>query len=169
MADGLNTEPAVGDGPDIGTHEDLGNSWHVPLQKIQFGPSGTFNTVDHGVPLPSSSLPRHSQVIGSTGTVYSVEKVSVDINTLGDNTILTPGSGNKIIILGGVLMAGADVDIRFKSAATNLSGAMPVASRGGFKMELDAMGHLETADDEAFIINLSAAEQLSGFLQYIEV
>jgi hypothetical protein len=61
--------------------------------------------------------------------------------------------------------AGA-VNARFKSGATNKSGAIPVAANTGVGPGTVAPGtgarHFEGGDNEAIVLNLSAAVQVSG-------
>ena len=88
----------------------------------------------------------------------------------GDNTIVAADGTRKIKVLTYVLVADGTVASRWKSGAgTNLSGAMAwvantgVAPPGG----TPAGGHiLETAVNEALVLNLSGAIGVRGHMSY---
>lgn len=104
------------------------------------------------------------------GNVLTVKYAPIDVATLGDNTIVALVAGKKLRVINWVAVVSAAVSIRWKSgAATNLSGAMALAANGGAAPGEAAHGHFETAAGVALVLNLSAAQQVSGYLAYVEV
>lgn len=95
---------------------------------------------------------------------------SVDVAASGDNTIVAADATKKIKVLSYSLVCGGTVNVRWKSgAASNLSGAMPFVVNTGISSPVatPAGGHLmETAVNNALVLNLSAAIQVSGHLSY---
>lgn len=97
---------------------------------------------------------------------------SVDTATSGDNTIVAAVPGRKIRLINYTVIASGDVSIRWKSASTNLSGAMALAANGGAapsgsgQSPAGFIGVLETNSGEALVLNLGSAIQVSGHLTY---
>lgn len=93
---------------------------------------------------------------------------AINISTLGDNTIIAGSPGTKIKIVTILFTAAGDVDITFQSGTTPLSGPMDF---GGTNEPMGIVachgpGPLPCALGEDFVINLSAAIQLSGYCTY---
>jgi hypothetical protein len=103
-------------------------------------------------------------VLGARVTTTAALTVSAS----GDNTVIAaPGAGKHLAIYRLVMTAarGSEVDIILKSAATTKSGAMVADT-----YDLDfGDAPLICGTNEAFIVNLSAAVAVTGFVQYIEV
>jgi hypothetical protein len=110
-----------------------------------------------------------SEVIGSVGfDPRTTTTAALTVSASGDNTaIAAPGAGKHLAIYRLVMTAarGSEVDIILKSAATTKSGAMVADT-----YDLDfGDAPLICGTNEAFIVNLSAAVAVTGFVQYIEV
>lgn len=93
----------------------------------------------------------------------------IDIAAGGDNTLVAADPKNKIKVVGFFLVAAGAVAVRFKSGAgTNLTGAMPLAANGGLAVPAGAdFAHImETAINQALVLNLGGAIQVSGGLIY---
>lgn len=94
----------------------------------------------------------------------------IDVAASGDNTIVAADPSNKIKVASYMLVADAAVAARWKSGVgTNLSGAMSFAANGGCAAPpvAPAGGHwLETAVNQALVLNLSAAVGVRGHLSY---
>lgn len=95
---------------------------------------------------------------------------SIDVAALGDNTIVTADATKKVKVCQYTIVADAAVAVRWKSGAgTNLSGAMSNAANGGEVSPFvpPSFGHLlETAVNQALVLNLSAAVGARGHLTY---
>jgi hypothetical protein len=91
----------------------------------------------------------------------------IDIATSGDNTILSAISGEKVYIHGMWLWANDTVTITFKEAAgTKLAGAMALVAQDCPCWDIGDIPWFVTTVSTPFIINLSAAVQLSGIVYY---
>jgi len=95
---------------------------------------------------------------------------TIDVANSGDNLVFTPASGKKFRVLSIFLLVDGDVDITFKSGSNEISGAMPVGTRGGMVLPFSNYGWCQgVAADEVFNINLSAAVQCGGSVLVEEV
>lgn len=96
---------------------------------------------------------------------------SIDVASSGDNTLVAADGTKKIKVLSYVIVADAAVTARWKSgAATNLSGAMSLAANGTLvaPASAPAAGHwLETAVNQALVLNLGGAVGVRGHLSYV--
>lgn len=93
----------------------------------------------------------------------------IDTASAGDNTLVAANAKNKIKVISFFLVSTAALAVRFKSgAANNLTGAMAFAANGGLAIPAgDTYSHLfETNVNEALVLNLSGATQVSGGLAY---
>lgn len=102
----------------------------------------------------------------------AIQRVPINISTTGDNTIVGAVAGTKVKVLGLFLVSAGDVVLTIKSgAATNLSGAIPLAARGnGFVLPMFLSGYhlMESASGGALVFNLSAAVAVTGALAYLQ-
>lgn len=100
----------------------------------------------------------------------TIQFASIDITSLGDNTIVSADGTRKIKVLSYHLVADAAVGVRWKSgSSTNLSGAMSFAINGGIASAVTspAQGHLlETAVNQALVLNLSLGVGVRGHMSY---
>jgi hypothetical protein len=88
--------------------------------------------------------------------------------TSGDNTIVALVTGKRIKVYAIVLIVEGTVNITFKSgASTSLTGQMNFQAREGFTLAVAPPAFLlQTAAGEAFVMNLSAAIQVDGWIAY---
>jgi hypothetical protein len=95
---------------------------------------------------------------------------SIDVATSGDNTIVAADATRKIKVLSYSLVCDGTVSVRWKSgAASNLSGAMSFVANTGIAPPggTPAGGHImETAVNQALVLNLSGAVGARGHLSY---
>jgi len=110
-----------------------------------------------------------SEVIGSVGVdPRTTTTAALTVSASGDNTaIAAPGSGKHLAVYRLVMTVarGSEVNIVLKSGVTAKSGAMVADT-----YDLDfGDAPLICGSNEAFIVNLSAAVAVTGFVQYIEV
>lgn len=87
----------------------------------------------------------------------------------GDNQIVANVANQRIIVVSYVLVAVGAVSVKWRSAANDLSGAMPLAANGGLVVpagdEFAAL--LETNLGEALNLNLSGAVAVGGHISYV--
>jgi hypothetical protein len=104
------------------------------------------------------------QAAGTTGLLFAV----IDTNSSGDNTIVAADATRKIKVVSYVMVASAAVAVRWKSGAgTSLSGTMAFAANGGVISPGNTASHLfETAVNTNLVLNLGAAQQVSGHMSY---
>jgi hypothetical protein len=129
-------------------------------------------TMAESVPVVLASDQSNVPVTIAAGSVdvdpRTTTTVALAIAAAGDNTaIAAPGAGKHLAIYRLAMTAarGSEVDIILKSAATTKSGAMVADT-----YDLDfGDAPLICGTNEAFIVNLSAAVAVTGFVQYIEV
>lgn len=93
---------------------------------------------------------------------------SINVAAGGDNVLLAAVATKKIKVVSYVCVAAAAVSVKFKSdPATDLGGAMAFAANGGVAMAGNTHAHLlETAVNQALILNLSAGVNVSGHFSY---
>jgi hypothetical protein len=104
-------------------------------------------------------------------TPAQIRRAPISVATSGDNLILAGVTGQKIKVLGMMLVANGDVNVLIKSATTNLTGSIPLASKGnGFVLPQNFLGYhwLEGIDAGSLILNLSAAIAVTGFFLYAQ-
>jgi hypothetical protein len=101
----------------------------------------------------------------------AVAFASIDAASSGDNTVVAADATRKIKVLSYLAVADAAVTVRWKSgASTNLSGAMSFAATGGCVAPPvpPGGGHwLETAVNQALVLNLGGAVGVRGHLSYV--
>ena len=98
----------------------------------------------------------------------TVVTAAINIATAADHTIIAAVSGKKIVVTTLVFTVGGDVNVTLKDGTTSLSGAMDFGGtsepRGMVVNFADIVMKLSTGN--AFVITLSAAVQVSGFVVY---
>ena len=104
-------------------------------------------------------------------TVLTPKFAKIDAAASGDNTIVALVSGKKIRVLGGLLVAAGDVNVRFESGAagTALTGQMNLTTNSGFAIPFNPLGNFESASGVLLNLELSAAISVDGWLTYVEV
>lgn len=98
--------------------------------------------------------------------------VKIDAASSGDNTLVAADTNRRIRVTQYTLIASAAVSVKWKSGSTDLSGAMALPANGGISATSPNDGDgrpaalIETAANEALVLNLSGAVQVSGHLTY---
>ncbi len=104
-------------------------------------------------------------LLGGSARTYA--KAAVNFATSGDNTIVAADGSNKIKIVFMFFTIAGETNLTFKSGVFS-SGAMDFGGtsepRGAIGTGADIV--FETGVNEAFIINSSAAIQVSGWIMY---
>ncbi len=104
------------------------------------------------------------------GNQYSISDVAVAADSANDNTIIAaPGSGNRLVVLGYTIVAEGAVEAKWKSGATDKSGVMKFSIQGQGVVREGIRRVFACGQNEALILNLSAAVDVNGELTYITV
>ena len=99
-----------------------------------------------------------------------IKRALLSAASSGDNTLVAAVTGKQIIVMSMVIVLGAaETTLIFKSGGTALTGSMVFVDNSGPNLGYSPMGHLETSEGEALVLNLSGANTTGGFLTYIEI
>lgn len=93
--------------------------------------------------------------------------VVLSFSTAADQTIVTGVTGQRIYVVKFVVSAAAATNLTFKSAATALSGAIPISANGFIVPEGDNYWWITNPGDN-LVINNSAAVAVGGTLWYVQ-
>jgi len=96
-------------------------------------------------------------------------KADIDIASAGDNTIIAAPSAGYIVIDHINFVPTSAVTIQLKQGTDAYGGAYPLDSKQAFTIEnaiQSPQGIITLKPAEAFVINLSDAVQVSGFVRY---
>lgn len=121
----------------------------------------------------SAALPAGTNRIGrvelNAPTTAQLASVSVSVAASGDNTLVAGAGGQTVRVFKLMLVVGAAVNIRFKDGAgTNLTGIMTMTASGAVVLDFDSEPWFVTALGNGFVLNLSAAVQVSGRVYYTQ-
>lgn len=102
--------------------------------------------------------------------IETLEKADISISTSGDNTLISaPGDGKYIMIDHINMVPNSGVTVQLKDGSTAYGGAYSLTSSQGFVLEnamMNEHGVITLSNNSAFVINLSGAVQVSGFIRY---
>lgn len=102
--------------------------------------------------------------------IETLEKADVNIATVGDNTVIAaPGDGKYIMIDFIMLVFSGNTSLQMKDGATNYGGPLPMYAGGAMAVEnafLNEHGVITLSNNSAFVLNLSTAVQVGGFIRY---
>lgn len=182
--DGQNWQPVVlqrSDNPStLVTTGNAAGLWHGPCPYRHFRvrcsayTSGTmvvsalFSAEEISALAPSNQgVSAVSGVSTAGGKTFQYKAVD-NAAAAGDLTIQAASAGNKAKLISYLIVPNAACTVQWKRGATPLSGPM-LLNAGA---EYDAAGHLlaplmETAVNEALILNVSTAVQVSGHCAYL--
>jgi hypothetical protein len=98
-------------------------------------------------------------------------KADISISTLGDNTIIAAPSGtSEYLVIDHINMVpNSSVTIQLKDGSTSYGGAYSLTASQGWVLENSVQnqeGIITLSANSAFVINLSAGVQVSGFVRY---
>lgn len=99
----------------------------------------------------------------------TILRANIDFVATGDNTIVAADVTNKIKVLAYSFVVGAASNLRWKSAATSISGLMNFGANMGMIQPYPStpdQNSLQTAVNEALIINQSGTAQVGGYIIY---
>jgi hypothetical protein len=99
----------------------------------------------------------------------NLKKADINIASSGDNTIITAPTSGYIVIDHINFIPTTAVSVQLKDGSTVYGGAYPLDAKQAFVLE-NAMGSdkgvITLTPKTAFVINLSGATQVSGFIRY---
>lgn len=104
--------------------------------------------------------------MGQTPHGYQLEYANIDCATAADHTLVAANAGHKIRLVSMMLRSDDVVTIQFKSGTTAKGGTMQMTDGDIIELPLNEYGWFETTKGEALVLTLSAAKQVSGWLQY---
>ena len=93
----------------------------------------------------------------------------INISSSGDNSIISAPTNGFIAIDHINFIPTSAVGVKFVHGSTDISGTYPLDAKQAVTLENPdgwAKGVMNTDPSEAFIINLDAAVQVSGFVRY---
>jgi hypothetical protein len=97
------------------------------------------------------------------------QRAFIDVHVVGDTTIIPGVSGTHIRISKVVLTAGGAAVITLKEGTRENSGGLRVATNGHVVLMFDSDIPLALPESQPFVLNLSAAIRLTGFVEYMQV
>lgn len=167
MADDVAITPGVG--KTVAT-DDVGGR-HFQRVKLDFGGDGVSTPVISGTGLPVTIAgvvaATPLQTVPGLKTTEQLTRAAINIATLGDNTIIAASAANFYRIYAILFLCASTVAITLKDAGGSLTGAMTFGLGGGLLLNQQGEPHyIGTAVNRAFVINLSAAIQVSGTVWY---
>lgn len=105
----------------------------------------------------------------ATGQGKTLLFASVSVASSGDNSIVAADASNKIKLVSYTLVADAAVNVKWRNATTDISGAMAFAANGGAAAISQPSAHLmETSVNSALQLNLSSAVGVRGHISYFK-
>lgn len=100
--------------------------------------------------------------------VVNPKYAAVSCAASGNNELVAAVAGKRLKLISALLVADGTVAVKFRSASTDLSGAMSLIVNSGFVIPESMVGWIVTSQGEPLNLNLSAAIQVSGMLVYEE-
>lgn len=94
--------------------------------------------------------------------------IAIDIAAMGNNTIVAAVINQTIRVFKLFLVATSAVNVLFRSSDTDFTPAIPLTAGGSIVLDFDTRAWFTTGTNKSFIINLSAAVQVSGRLYYTQ-
>jgi hypothetical protein len=95
-----------------------------------------------------------------------ITSAKIDFSGSGDNTIVTGQAGKQVKLASLVLTVGGETNLTLKAGATAITGPMDFGGTDEPRGIVDTHGYcaLELAVGQSFVINSSAAVQVSGYV-----
>lgn len=100
----------------------------------------------------------------------SLSRAAINISASGDNTIVAGVAAQRVYVLRLFLWSNGIVNVQIKDGAgTNLTGAMALVAQSSQRYDFSDEPWFVTSNGNAFVINLSAAIQVSGVCHYVQI
>jgi hypothetical protein len=98
---------------------------------------------------------------------HDLKEVAINCSSINANALVAaPAAGSRIRVYKFFLYATAATNLKFQSASTDLSPAIPHAAGEKWVMDYDTQPWFTCATAEALNLHSSVATQLSGRLFY---
>ena len=101
--------------------------------------------------------------------VSGVNYTSISISASGASEIVSAISTRTIRVVSLHAIAAGPVNVKWQSAANDLTGLAYFAANGGYVLPFNAIGWFQTNASEALNISLSAATGVGGSLAYVVI
>lgn len=129
-------------------------------------------------PLPVDATGQGDVPVTMDGEAVSLERKSLShsvgtVSSSGDNTLVAaPGEGKRFVITAILLQSNSDDDtavtLTLKSASDDLKKVLCTEAGVGLSETYDPAHVLECGENEAIVLNLSAAESVIHSIDYYE-
>ena len=96
----------------------------------------------------------------------SIKFAVIDSATSGNTTLVSADPGGKIRVLAINFIAAGAVNVAFTSAGLPITGPYPLVAQSGAALGYSPVGHFQTVENQALVMTLDAAVQVSGSLVY---
>ena len=98
-------------------------------------------------------------------------KADIDLSASGDNTVISAPGAGKYIVIDGLyfVVGGSAVDVQLKTGSTSYGGLLRLQSNQSIAIEntiQNRLGVITLGLNEGFVMNLSAAVNVGGFVRY---
>ena len=105
-------------------------------------------------------------MVQSEREAKTITSAKIDFSGSGDNTIVTGQAGKQIKLASLVFTVGGETNITLKAGAVAITGPMDFGGTNEPRGVVDTHGYcaLELAVGQSFVINSSAAVQVSGYV-----
>ena len=95
----------------------------------------------------------------------ALKRAPINFNSSGDNTIISADTDHRIMVHRLWFVVGGATNITFKDNLAS-PAAIPMAANGALVFDVTGEPWFQTDKDQAFIINQSGTEQVSGCCDY---
>lgn len=93
----------------------------------------------------------------------------VNASALGSTAVVNAIAGKSIRVVSAAIVTTLANNVKFLSAATDISATWPLGANGGIVLPYNDHGWVQTAEGEALNINLSVATATGVHIEYIAV
>jgi hypothetical protein len=97
----------------------------------------------------------------------SIKNTFLNTSTIGANQIIAAQTGMSIRVIDAAIVSTAANNVKFQSAANDISALFPLGANGGLVLPFNEHGWFQTNVGEALNINLSAATATGVSINYI--
>lgn len=157
MSDNTTINPGAG-GDIIATDDIAGVKY--PRSKLVLGADG----VNDGDVSSSNPLPMRQNA--GSGTLTGAV---INASSSGDNTLVSGTTSQTVRVYRLLLTAAGNVNVKFKDgASTDLTAALTLQAGGAIVLDFDTEPWFVTSAGNGFVLNLSAAVQVSGRVWYVK-